>query len=72
LAAKVADVDVRTAKLEQTMKKLEPTVDSLADLRKKALGGIAVIVLIFGIVGWLVGLFLTELKTWLVQVLGGR
>lgn len=70
MVSRVDDIAERTAKLEQTMTKLEPTVDSLTNLRARALGGLAVLFIIFSFVGWLAGLFLTELKQWFFRVSG--
>lgn len=72
LAADVSELTLRTAKLEQIVEKLEPTVNSLTDIRKKAIGGIAVLVFLLGFVGWIVGLFMAELKTWLIRVIAGH
>lgn len=72
LAVRVEAISERTAKLEQIVEKIEPTVDSLSNLRTKAIGGLAVIVMIGGVAGWFVGLWVTELKLWLVRVIGGH
>jgi len=72
LGEKVDGIADRTARLEQIVEKIEPTVDGLANIRAKAIGGLAVIVFVGGVVGWLAGLWITELKLWLVRVIAGH
>lgn len=72
LAEKVDGIDDRTARLEQIIAKIEPTVDGLAGLRTKAAGGLAVIVFVGGVVGWLAGIWLTEVKLWIVRIITGH
>jgi len=72
LHGKVDGIADRTARLEQIVEKIEPTVDGLANIRAKAIGGLAVIVFVGGVVGWLAGLWITELKLWLVRVIAGH
>ena len=72
LAGKVDGIADRTARLEQIIDKIEPTVDGLATLRTRALGGLAVILFVGGVAGYVAGLWLTELKLWLVRVIAGH
>jgi len=72
LAEKVDGIADRTARLEQIIEKIEPTVDGLANLRTRALGGLAVILFVGGIVGYVAGFWLTELKLWIIRVVAGH
>lgn len=72
LAGKVDGIADRTARLELIIDKIEPTVDGLANIRAKAMGGLAVIIFIGGVVGWLAGLWLTELKLWIIRLVTGH
>lgn len=72
LAEKVDTVSDRTARLEEIVKKVEPTVDQLASLKTKAIGGIAVLVFVGGIVGWLAGIWITEVKLWIIRIITGH
>ncbi len=76
LTSRVDDWAARTAKLEATIARLEPTVDTvstaLAGWRNKVAGGLMVIGILAGFLGWAVGIFLTELKLWFFRVFGGH
>lgn len=72
LAEKVEMISDRTARLEQIIEKIEPTVDGLAGLKTKAAGGLAVILFVGGVAGYVAGFWLTELKIWIVRLVTGH
>lgn len=72
LADKVDGIDNRTVRLESAFTKMEPTVEGFAALESKAVGGIAVLVFVGGVAGWFAGLWLTEIKFWLIRIITGH
>jgi len=72
LAGKVDGIADRTARLEQIIDKIEPTVDGLATLRTRALGGLAVILFVGGVAGYVAGFWLTELKLLIIRLVTGH
>jgi hypothetical protein len=67
VSEKLELVSTRTGQLESQMKRLEPTVDSLANLRTKAAGAI----LVLGAIGAILGYFAGELKGVVLRMFGG-
>ena len=72
MTTKVEAIADRTARLEQIVDKLEPTVDGLANLRTRALGGLAVILFVGGVAGYIAGFWLTELKLLIARIVTGH
>jgi hypothetical protein len=68
---RLEDMSIRTGRLEHTVTKLEPTVNSLSNLKAKAAGAIIVLGAIGAVLGWIASYFATELKALVIRVFGG-